>query len=151
MSEGIKGTASFQCSNCHHEYKLSSEDFDFEAVSGSERGMGEETEYVSDFHSFCDECGQGINISFKVWEYPAGAINLEDHSETGAVNVQYDFQILHFSDDNSESQNRLLGSAAGGAILGASLGGPFGAIAGGIIGVFLGDSVNKSKKGGGNG
>jgi len=152
MIEGITGQANFCCSQCGKTYSLGKNDFDFQAESGSERRMGEETQYASEYEQTCESCGQEICIKFEVWEYPVGILNDSTHSETGASNVEHEFEIIHTSEEpNQEDEsNRVVGAAAGGAILGASLGGPFGALIGGVIGGILGDSVNKSKKGGGD-
>jgi predicted RNA-binding Zn-ribbon protein involved in translation (DUF1610 family) len=151
MITGITGKAEFTCSNCGKEYSLEHDDFDFQAESGSERGMGEETQYVSEHIQQCDSCGQEIAIKFEVWEYPVGIINYTTHSSNGASNVSSEFDFVYSKDEEEgeEENGRVVGAAAGGAILGASLAGPFGALIGGIVGGLLGDSVNKSKKGGG--
>jgi predicted RNA-binding Zn-ribbon protein involved in translation (DUF1610 family) len=151
MISGITGKASFTCSKCGEAYSLEHDDFDFNAESGSEKGMGVETQYVSEHEFECDECGQEISIKFEVWEYPVGAINHTTHSATGANNVESEFDFIYSPEEPSEEDenNRVVGAVAGGAILGASLGGPVGAIIGGILGGILGDSVNKSKKEGG--
>jgi predicted RNA-binding Zn-ribbon protein involved in translation (DUF1610 family) len=153
MTTGITGQSKFSCSKCGTEYSLKNEDFDFQAESGSERNMGVETQYVSDYEQSCDSCGQEIKITFEVWEYPVGVINYTTYTASGVSNVESEFSFICSDKEKShdENSNRLLGVAAGGAILGASLGGPVGALIGGIIGGMLG-SVNKSeKKGGKNG
>lgn len=146
MTQGITGEVKFKCSRCQTQYALASDEFDFEAVGGTERQMGPETEYVAKIDMTCQSCQQEINLRIDVWEYPAGALNHVDHSGSGVSEVKYSFDIKHEPEgDESYNENRIIGSAAGGAILGASLGGPAGAIVGGIIGAILGDSVNKSK------
>ena len=150
MIEGISGQATFCCGQCGKSYSLTENDFDFQAESGSERGMGEETQYASEHEQVCESCGKEIYVKFEVWEYPVGIVNSSTHTETGASNVESDFDIIHSPEEQEqeEESNRVVGAAAGGAILGASLGGPVGALIGGVIGGILGDSVNKSKKGG---
>lgn len=147
MNTGIRGSADFSCSQCGKRYSLHGGNLEFYAESGSERGMGDETQYVSDFGMQCSNCGNPISIKFEVWEYPVGVVNYISHSETGASDVDCEFDITYYPDSDDESSTRVVGAAAGGAILGASLGGPFGALIGGAIGALLGDSVNKSKKG----
>lgn len=151
MTEGIKGSAYFRCSNCKCRHVLRSRDFDLEAVGGSDRGMGEEIQYAADVDIECDECGQEIHLHFDVWEYPVGAINYSDHSETGAIDVDCEFEIEHAPEEPEHDDSRVLSAAAGGAIFGASVGGPLGALVGAVAGALMGDAVNKSKKGGGDG
>lgn len=147
MSGGIWGTIKFKCSRCGEQHSLASKEFKFEPVGETDRQMGMETEYVAEIDLLCNSCQQPINLRIDVWEYPSGAINHVDHSGSGLSELEYQFDVSSKTND-SENQNRLVGVAAGGAILGASLGGPPGAIIGGILGLFLGDSANKSKKGG---
>jgi len=150
MNERISGTASFCCSKCNASYSLGDDDFHFQVESSSERGMGQETQYISEYVNECESCGQRIHIEFEVWEYPVGVINLIQKSEDGVVNTKCEFEFISSLDESNheEGSTRVVGAVAGGAILGASLGGPFGAVIGGVIGGFLGDSVNKSKKDG---
>jgi len=150
MSDGIIAEATYVCSSCGHEHYLRKGEIAFEAESSSERGMGEECHYAAYFDLPCDNCNQDINLTFDVWEYPAGIINYTNHEASGAEVLSADFDIYHRppapqkeSDDNS----RVLGAVAGGAILGASVGGPFGALIGGLIGGLIGDSVKKGGKG----
>lgn len=151
MITGITGKASFTCKKCGTVYSLKGDDFDFNAESGSERGMGNETQYISEHEFECAVCKQKITLTFEVWEYPVGVINYTTHTASGASKVKSEFHFVQSSDDDAEEENtRVVGAVAGGAILGASLGGPVGAIIGGIIGGVLGDSVNKTKKGGGS-
>jgi len=151
MITGITGKASFICKKCGTVYSLKGDDFDFNAESGSERGMGNEIQYISEHEIECAVCDQKIMLTFEVWEYPVGVINYTTHTASGASKVKSEFHFVHSSDAAAEETNtRIVGAAAGGAILGASLGGPVGAIIGGIVGGIFGNSVNKSKKGGGN-
>lgn len=147
----ITGKASFYCSKCGTKYSLKQEDFDFQAESCSERGMGEETQYAFEYQRQCDSCDQDIEIKFEVWEYPVGIVNdIVVESHAGASNVKSEITFDHAEDKEPDDENnRLIGAVAGGAILGGSLGGPFGALVGAFVGGVLGDSVNKSKKDGG--
>lgn len=151
MTVKVTGAATFSCSKCVHQYDVEAEQLDFQPESSSERGMGTETQHVSEYEEHCRSCGQPISIRFEVWEYPVGVLNHSKHSESGASSVRSEFQLTHVDSvvSKDDESNRVVGAIAGGAILGASLGGPAGAVIGGFIGAMLGDSVNKSKKSGG--
>ncbi|PLX95653.1 MAG: hypothetical protein C0620_03875 [Desulfuromonas sp.] len=106
MISGITGKATFSCSKCGAVYSLKRDDFDFNAESGSERGMGAETQYVSEYEVECNDCGQEISIKFEVWEYPVGAINHTTHSVTGANDVESEFDFMSSPEKSSgEDEN----------------------------------------------
>lgn len=153
MTVKVTGTATFSCSKCGQQYTLKADQLDFQPESSSERGMGKETQHVSEHEDYCNSCGQPMSIRFELWEYPVGVVNYSTHSESGASSVRNEFHLTYVDSvvSNDAESSRVVGAIAGGAILGASLGGPAGAIIGGVIGAMLGDSVNKSKKSGGAG
>src|SRR5690554_6325750 len=95
MSDGIKGSSTYQCSKCGAKHFLRDEDFHFEAESGSERGMGQETQYVSEIDHECSKCDNDIYLKFEVWEYPVGIINMTDEDATGAEILDSSFEIYH--------------------------------------------------------
>jgi len=143
MTKKIKGSANFECNNCHYRHTVVAKDLDFKAV---EWLAGTGVQYTSNITINCKSCGQTIILHFEVNENSAEVIGEIIHSESGAKNVRCKFKTIDSADDSPDHQNRLIGSAAGGAILGASLGGPIGALLGGALGVLLGDSVNNAKK-----
>ena len=55
---------------------------DFDCVEEEEREMGSERAYEAMALYDC-ECGQTIEITFEVWEYPEGAYNCQDCSCSG--------------------------------------------------------------------
>lgn len=66
-----------RCNQCGHEHIVEYDDldFDWEAIGGSERSMGEETEYQSTEYVDCPHCGSQIDIEFHLWEYPVSVVN----------------------------------------------------------------------------
>ncbi len=149
MSEGVVARAKFYCSHCGAVHELDKDDIYFECIGGSDRGMGDETQYESNILESCSECGCQYHIKLEVYEYPTGIINYTSESADGVddLNVSYDYFHERPEPDDSDS-SRVMGAAAGGAIFGASIGGPFGALIGGIIGGIIGDSVAKGDKNG---
>lgn len=95
MSDGIKGNATYQCSKCGAKHFVHEEDFHFEAQSGSERGMGQETQYDSEINHECSKCDNDIYLRFEVWEYPQGIINMTDEDADGAEILSSSFEIYH--------------------------------------------------------
>lgn len=95
MSDGITGEATYKCMKCGAKHFLKPDDFYFEAESGSERGMGPETQYIAEFDEPCHQCGNEINLKFEVWEYPVGIINYTNDDATGAEILYSNFDIYH--------------------------------------------------------
>ena len=65
------------CGNCgcNFEADLSDVDFQWEIESISERPMGEETEYCCTLPFECPYCGNILEVTPHVWEYPMGTFN----------------------------------------------------------------------------
>jgi predicted SprT family Zn-dependent metalloprotease len=55
---------------------------DFDCVEEEEREMGVERTYETTSPYAC-QCGNTIEITFEVWEYPEGAYNCENCSCSG--------------------------------------------------------------------
>lgn len=147
MNRTIKGSVTFRCSQCQTRHRIDAQEFHFAPEAFSSETI-EHEERLSASHTLtCGSCGQSISLHATAWVTPEGKINRSEIAPTGADSVKGQFHLAQSTGTDTESQNRIIGSAAGGAILGASLGGPFGALLGGAIGALLGDSVNKSRKG----
>lgn len=69
------------------EFEIDSSELEWEAVGGSDRQMGPETEYRAIVSH--EELGE---LAWSLWEYPAGVLNYTDHNLNGHRLVQ-DFDI----------------------------------------------------------
>ena len=91
----------FKCSRCGrvHDYQEDEVDLHFECVGGSERNMGVENHYEAN-ESFDCECGNNIEITFSVWEYPVGVHNYDTVEIDGAELLNtFSFTIDFFEDE----------------------------------------------------
>lgn len=79
---------SFECEECGLKHFTTCSELDWDEVGGSERNMGVETEYEAEYTETCAQCGNNMNITFRCWEYPAGAENYRDVTVNGVVNLQ---------------------------------------------------------------
>ncbi|ATH78560.1 hypothetical protein CLM76_13630 [Vreelandella venusta] len=95
MSDRVTGKATYKCESCGAKHFLNDEDFNFEAESGSDRGMGEEVQYVSELDEPCHNCGNEIHLKFEVWEYPIGIVNMTNEDSTGAEILESDFDTYN--------------------------------------------------------
>lgn len=107
MSDRIKGTATYKCSNCGAKHFLHNQDFFFEAESGSERGMGGEVQHSFEYYASCHNCDREIHIKFKIWEYPVGIINMINEDTKGAEILESSFNIQNKpqKEDHDEAVN----------------------------------------------
>lgn len=73
----IEYSKSYTCPNCNHRMTIDIMEH-AEFVAGYERKMGAESEYDVSYEDNCAHCGQAFRISGKLYEYPVGALNLDD-------------------------------------------------------------------------
>lgn len=76
-----------RCNHCKELSDFDGDDFFYEWEGGEvdERGMGPESEYISEETLQCKHCDQQFDIKFHVWEYPMGAFNYQDIEVDGAT------------------------------------------------------------------
>lgn len=75
MEIGLDGELIIKCENCGAEYRIDLDSLDEECYVGEERGMGEEVEHNFIGECQCESCGNELNYSIQIFEYPVGAIN----------------------------------------------------------------------------
>lgn len=80
--ERINDYIVIKCEKCSQEITVNYDDisFCFEPFGGSERSMGPETEHRHIEYISCQYCDNQIDIDFRLWEYPVGAVNYYDIS-----------------------------------------------------------------------
>lgn len=84
MNYKISADANYACSKCGKKYSATEDELDFSAESGSERGMGIETQYCAEYEHCCENCGNKIRLEFAAWIYPEGVFNSGQVSAHGA-------------------------------------------------------------------
>lgn len=67
----------YKCKNCGNEFESWSEELglEWENSVNCERGMGEEILWSSEGYVCCPHCGQQIDVSLEIYEYPVGIHN----------------------------------------------------------------------------
>jgi len=96
----------FRCGYCRQENSVPGKNlfFDFEAISGSERSMGEETQYQAIQSIGCFNCGNEMDVTSEIWEYPVGTHNYDRISiDKGQILQSPDF-VSKFWDEYHSSQ-----------------------------------------------
>lgn len=84
----LSGNVDFNCTKCNSPNFVSSSWFDLEQISGMERGMGPETNYLGELEVDCDNCESNISIELHLVEYPQGVLNHLSMNSTGATITQ---------------------------------------------------------------
>lgn len=79
----------FECNQCGriHQYNKRQLSLDFECIGSDERDMGIENEYQAEEIFNC-ECGNEIEVTFSVWEYPIGIHNYDEITIEGGTLIQ---------------------------------------------------------------
>ena len=69
-----------RCNTCGELFELNAGDlcFDWEGGVVDDRGMGPEAEYESQEYCSCPNCGNQLDLTLQVWEYPMGAFNTQN-------------------------------------------------------------------------
>lgn len=84
MSLKTSGAILLECNECEKQHSIQSNQLDWECVESTERGMGCENTYATEYEMICDKCQNAINVNVSAWEYPAGCFNDDDYQITGA-------------------------------------------------------------------
>lgn len=79
----------FECNQCGriHQYNKYQLRLEFECVGSDERNMGIEHEYEAKEYFGC-QCGNDIEVTFSVWEYPIGIHNYDEITIEGGTLIQ---------------------------------------------------------------
>lgn len=100
-------TLVLNCDNCGQisTYRRNEFTLDFDAVGTDSRSMGDENEYESIEYVECQNCGNEIEITFKVWEYPIGCHNYDEIEITGASLISsFPFSVNFYDSDDQEDE-----------------------------------------------
>lgn len=103
----VKGNyLKFKCNKCGriHKYDESEFNLDFDHISGSERSMGAENQYQAEEHFKCS-CGNEIDVTFEVWEYPQGIHNYDNIEIENAELLDSFYFTINFHDDEPDFIN----------------------------------------------
>lgn len=88
----------YKCGFCHQRNEVPIDELylEFDCVGGSERSMGAENQYQSEEPLECSVCGNDINVTLEIWEYPVGVHNYDDITiDNGEIIQSPDF-LTHF-------------------------------------------------------
>ena len=72
------GQLHITCTNCGHQNTFNCADLSFGEIEGTPRGMGDEIHHNAEIDFECGSCGEPLQGTYDVWEYPTGAKNHEE-------------------------------------------------------------------------
>jgi hypothetical protein len=107
MNVTINGYVSFTCSTCHQPHSIDSKAFRFEEDTSPETADEDYIRYLSHIDSLCPSCSNNVFIEFDVWEHPAAVVNYCYYSVKGASDIQCEFNIEHYFDDEAVNEEDL--------------------------------------------
>lgn len=95
------GTARIRDKETGEIHEIDPDELEWEAVGGSERQMGAETEYTAEVHH--PDLGE---LVWRLWEYPVGVENFQQQELNGHELVEdFDISLVHEPDDYEEEPN----------------------------------------------
>lgn len=108
MNVTINGYISFRCTSCSNPHTLESQSYTFKEDDSEEAENDEYVRYLSTIDTQCPACSSGIHVNVDVWEFPEGVVNYGYYGETGASNIQCEFTIEHYFDDQAVKEEDIL-------------------------------------------
>lgn len=103
----ITGFATIKCKICHNEFVIDGSDLFFDEVGSYERNMGAEITYAATLDPICPKCENHIQLSYEIYEYPAGVYNDSEGSIDGGefvkgfsfIDIVFDEEIYSFDEE----------------------------------------------------
>lgn len=104
MNVSIIGYVAFTCSHCGQSHTLESEAFAFVEDTSPEADDDEYIRYLAQIDMPCPACASPVQLNLDVWEHPAAVVNYAYYAVQGARDIQCEFSIEHYFDDEAVSQ-----------------------------------------------
>ncbi len=101
MNVTITGYATLRCITCNQSNTLESQSFTFEEDTGDETESDEYIRYQARIDTLCPTCSSRMQVNVDVWEFPAAVVNYCHYGEKGASDIQCEFTIDHYFDDQA--------------------------------------------------
>lgn len=99
MNVTINGYITFRCTSCNKLHTLESESFKFEEDASEEAEDDDYIRYLATIDTQCPACLAAVAVKVDVWEFPAAVVNYCYYAELGATDIQCEFNIEHYFDD----------------------------------------------------
>lgn len=97
-----------QCSSCEDDITidLAENKLYWEVVEADEREMGTERLHEAVLNWTCGHCNEELTITFHVWEYPEGFVNMQDiEIEGGELVYECDLEQFLFPENYFDDED----------------------------------------------
>lgn len=99
MNVTFDGYVSYTCTSCTEAYNVEGKSLTFTEDTSLEAEEDDYIRYLTQLKATCKSCGQDMQLSLDVWEYPEAVANYSYHSTQGVTAIECEFTIEHFFDD----------------------------------------------------
>lgn len=99
MKIGLGGELIIKCLDCGAEYRIDIDSLGEECFV-YERNMGDEIEYDFYGECQCEDCGNVMHFTIKVFEYPVGALNYCDEESNGCEIIKSPETVVNYYDSD---------------------------------------------------
>lgn len=101
MNVTINGYIALRCNSCGKPHTLDRPLYRFEEDVSEEAENDEYIRYLARIETRCPACSNRIGVKIDVWEFPEAVVNYSYYGEEGAGDIQCEFTIEHYFDDQS--------------------------------------------------
>ena len=104
MNVTFNGYLTLTCNGCSKKLTVESRELSFQEDTSSEAEDDNYIRYVTQVDTHCSVCSTKLHVKLDVWEYPEAVANYSYHGAQGASDIQCEFNIEHYFDDEAGSQ-----------------------------------------------
>lgn len=109
MNVTINGYITYRCNSCSKFNTLESQAYSFEEDTSDEAEDDDYIRYLSKIDTQCPACSNRIFVNVDVWEFPAAVVNYCYYGEEGAGDIQCEFTVEHYFDDEAVEEDDTTG------------------------------------------
>lgn len=101
MNVTFNGYIALACEVCQKKLTIESKALSFEQDTSPEAEDDQYIRYLTQVDARCDRCSAKLHVKLDVWEYPEAVANYSYHGEQGVNDIQCEFNIEHYFDDDA--------------------------------------------------
>lgn len=101
MNVTINGYITYRCNSCSKSHTLESQSYQFEEDASEQAEEDDYIRYLAQIDTQCPACSNRVLVNVDVWEFPEAVVNYGYYGEEGAGDIQCEFNIEHYFDDQA--------------------------------------------------
>ena len=105
MNVTFNGYLTLTCKGCQKKLTVESKELSFEQDTSPEAEDDQYIRYLTQVDTRCEGCSAKLHVKLDVWEYPEAVANYSYHGEQGADDIQCEFNIEHYFDDEAGQES----------------------------------------------